>query len=132
MTSITNHYLFDTGFTKFFSGESQWRRNGGIFDWLFLLEFFVSSILDFSLLMLHCFTYFSHKTIFFLDSLIKQMQTFQRTKFFAMFLFTFSAGKLITLLEKFQKWRNLAKIKILNCKYLFITQDYSGKQLSVD
>ena len=38
----------------------------------------------------------------------------------------------ITLHERPQKWRILAKIKNLNCLDLFITQDYSGKQLSVD
>ena len=31
-----------------------------------------------------------------------------------------------------KKFRIFAKIKILNCKYLFITQDYSGKRFSVD
>ena len=31
-----------------------------------------------------------------------------------------------------KKFRIFAKIKILNCKYLFITQDYSGKPFSVD
>ena len=30
-----------------------------------------------------------------------------------------------------KKFRIFAKIKILNCKYLFITQDYSGKRLRV-
>ena len=41
-------------------------------------------------------------------------------------------SKWVTLHKRPQKWRFLAKIENLNCKYLFITQDYSGKQLRVD
>ena len=48
-----------------------------------------------------------------------------------MFLFMLSAGKLITLHERPQKLRFLAKFGKLNCFYLFITQDYSGKQFRV-
>ena len=40
--------------------------------------------------------------------------------------------RLITLHERPQKWRFLAKLRKLNCFNLFITQDYAGKHLWVD
>ena len=52
-------------------------------------------------------------------------------KFFH-FCICFALGHVITPHKRSQKWRFLAKVKKLNCFNLFITQDYSGKQLMVD